>query len=61
MNKKRFALLGLMGIVSVFSFVGCSSPNGTEADAKKASDSQKSTSGAPSLANPKPANDNSGK
>jgi len=58
MRKWNFALLGLLLIGSVCSFMGCSgSSNGTEEDAKKASDSQKSTSGAPSLGNPKPAGD----
>jgi len=55
MHKRNFALLGLLLIGSVCSFVGCAQSNGTDADAKKAADSQKSTDGAPSLGNPKPA------
>jgi len=58
MRKRNFALLGLLVIGSVCTFVGCAQPNGTDADAKKAADSQKSNSGAPSLGNPKPAGDN---
>ncbi|MCW3052788.1 MAG: hypothetical protein JWN14_1958 [Chthonomonadales bacterium] len=55
MRKRNFALLGLLLIGSVCSFVGCAPSNGTDVDAKKASDSQKATGGAPSLGNPKPA------
>ena len=57
MKKRNFALLGLFVIGSVCSFMGCSSQNASEADTKKAADSQKATSGAPSLGNPKPAGD----
>ena len=57
MKKRNFALLGLLVIGSVCACVGCSSPNGTDEDAKKATESQKTTSGAPSLGNPKAAGD----
>ena len=54
MNRSKAALATLLLIVSACAFAGCSNQDATPEATKKATDSQKATSGEASLGNPKP-------
>ncbi len=60
MNRIKTGMAVLLLIVCAFGFAGCSSPDASPEDTKKAMDSQKPKTDAPSLSNPKSA-DGSGK